>query len=755
MSQNLILDVKLNQDSYLNNNTNGGSVAGLTRVAVTEYRLPPGSNFAAQLYQNSDGTYKIAYRGTANPGAPGDLATNGGIALGLWTAEMGESVRFTFEAIRQVAARDNISFDLARAKFNLTGHSQGGFEAELNAKFFGTGGTSIDGPGAAPQVGTGGWNALKNSLRAQEPSLQQSYDIGDFLARRYTVLVGGANQHIAGGGMVVNNASASLFVQGILFTTPFGAAASLGTQVLYLHKLENILKLEELRQQVPWLQKLVDANDPNSNPAQIASDIASEWAQVQVGTGTQVSANDVQATVNTFLGDRAGQTIAVQELNKTVRIQSSNGDTLLLFADGSGVKLVGQGIAVVQTEYIKGGSVLATSSTQLDDSGNTLVTRTGSGFATTYALDTGGQVTNANHQIYDNAGQFQSETVFIRNANGTTTALAYNSANQLQSTTTSQTYDDGTSLTTTRYTSGAQSTLSTDTRGGTKQIDLPDPSNPQIQTTTTRNALGAITTTSSVQAQFDVDANNMPVVVPNAYLVVNKDSAGVVTSTGERIINPVDGSSTDVLTPVNASGAATGPTTVTSTGTGAPVATGVLNTAAQDNLASAASGLLSGINLINTVLAPSTPIKPLPVGAGVIRLAKDISPGTLPLQLTGVASVATAVSNVLPFFNIANDPLFGALRVRRVVNSEKVGDWRQSHHHSQKRSCLRNIYNAHTGKRCAKLLDGYVNEALFCFRNQIKSSKSAVLAPKYGKRTIRMISGKGSMRSDFAKGAMQ
>ena len=137
MAQNLVLDVKLNQDSYTSNNTNGlaAGTGGMVRFTVAEYRLPTGSNFAAQLYQAPDGTYKIAYRGTVNPTGVGDAAMNAGIVAGRWTAEMGESVKFTLAAIQQVAIRNGISFNDAKNLFTLTGHSQGGFESELNAKF--------------------------------------------------------------------------------------------------------------------------------------------------------------------------------------------------------------------------------------------------------------------------------------------------------------------------------------------------------------------------------------------------------------------------------------------------------------------------------------------------------------------------------------------------------------------------------------------------------------------------------------------
>ena len=102
MPQNLVLDAQLNKDSYNSNNTIGGvsNLNGWVRFAVTEYKPPAGTNFAAQLYQGPDGSYKISYRGTADPLGAGDVAMNKAIVAGQWAAEMTESVRFTFQAIK-------------------------------------------------------------------------------------------------------------------------------------------------------------------------------------------------------------------------------------------------------------------------------------------------------------------------------------------------------------------------------------------------------------------------------------------------------------------------------------------------------------------------------------------------------------------------------------------------------------------------------------------------------------------------------
>jgi Ca2+-binding RTX toxin-like protein len=510
MPQDLVTDAKLNKDSYNSSNTTGAvsNLEGWVRFSVIGYELPVGSNFAAQLYQGPDGSYKIAYRGTANPLGAGDVAMNAGIASGQWTAEMTESIKFTLAAIRQVAASENISFEAAKEKFFLTGHSQGGFEAELNAKFYGLSGTSIDGPGASPLIGVAGWTAMKEWARAQEPGVQQNYDIGDFMARRYTLLVGGVNPHVAGGGMAVDNATASLFLQtGSLFSTPLGTAASLSVQGGYLHSLDTILALEQARARYPWLQKIVDGNDASDSPVGLAAVVAGQWAQIQVADpGASVSADDVQAILQGFLADRQGQGVVVQEYNKTVYIEASNGDRLILSPDGSGLKVVGQGIATVQTEYAKGGGVLAISGIQGDDAGNILITRRGSNFDSVYTLDTTGQATHVNFKTFDAANQLQAEYFMNRNADGTTTVQVYDGRAQLQSTSNTQTFDDGSRIATTTYANGTRQTLTTDANGSlfSREVTIPKGIGSETSLYNGAGALQSITT-----RQGDDDGNTL------------------------------------------------------------------------------------------------------------------------------------------------------------------------------------------------------------------------------------------------------
>ena len=150
---NLLLDARLSQASYdaaYRNGSGGASIGGWQPIKVGEYR-PITANFSAQLFRGADGSYKLAFRGTADPVGAADTAMNAAIATGVWAPEMTDAIRFTYAAIKQIqiqTLRPELDFDQARALLSVTGHSQGGFEAELAAKFFGLRGSSLDGPGA-------------------------------------------------------------------------------------------------------------------------------------------------------------------------------------------------------------------------------------------------------------------------------------------------------------------------------------------------------------------------------------------------------------------------------------------------------------------------------------------------------------------------------------------------------------------------------------------------------------------------------
>lgn len=64
-----------------------------------------------------------------------------------------------------------------------------------------------------------------------------------------------------------------------------------------------------------------------------------------------MSANEVHGVLSDFLSNRAGQAISVQESEKALYVQASNGDTLILMPDGSGVSTAVLGVQLTQKEY--------------------------------------------------------------------------------------------------------------------------------------------------------------------------------------------------------------------------------------------------------------------------------------------------------------------------------------------------------------------------------------------------------------------
>ncbi len=401
---NLLLDAKLNQASYddaYHNGNSGAPVAGWQPVAVTGWKASDQltSNFSAQLFKGADGTYKLAYRGTANPVGAADTKMNLYLGGGGWAPEMTDAIRFTHAAIQSIATNLKIKYEDARQRLSVTGHSQGGFEAELSAKFFGLSGTSLDGPGAADHVGGLAWNALKAELTRQQPELQADYAVTDFLARRYTIAIGGMGFHTP--GVTTDNAALSLWLQGaVMLIGPLGLTISLGVQAGGLHMLTSIIDLEAARAKSPLWRRISEADDLTSpvstQPQSVAASIAGELNQTLVADAGQVPLDFSElgartAQVKGFLDTHPGE-IQYRLNQGTVLVESDNGDSLLLRWDGSGARWTQDGLGgVVQETFGADGSVTnAISAAPLSDT-ETLVTLTQNGqTSSTVALITNG-----------------------------------------------------------------------------------------------------------------------------------------------------------------------------------------------------------------------------------------------------------------------------------------------------------------------------------------------------------------------------
>ncbi len=306
-----------------------------------------------------------------------------------------DDIRFTHQAIKAIQTETGLEYNDARRFLSVTGHSQGGAEAELVAKFFGLAGTSLDGPGVKAQVNSQTWNLLKAELRRQQPDLQGDYTLTDFTARRYTLLVGTAGHHLP--DVRPDNAALSLWLQGAtMLTGPLGLGISLGVQGAGLHMIQTIIDLEAARAKSPLLRHISEANDPlspvSTQPQAVAGTISGEMYPVNVaGPGSAPPPGVLEARsaqIAEFLAAHPGD-IQYRINNGTALIEAGNGDTLLLRPDGSGMRLTQDGLgSLVQENLGLNGMILESMAFAPLSDTEALVTVTSAGQTITKVVST-------------------------------------------------------------------------------------------------------------------------------------------------------------------------------------------------------------------------------------------------------------------------------------------------------------------------------------------------------------------------------
>ena len=131
----------------------------------------PKTGFDAAIYQNEQGQYVVAYRGTDNwsPGEGGDATANGGQGLGLSTRQYEQAIRLA-ERAEKVFGEGNVA---------ITGHSLGGGLASAAM-------LAIDAPGATFNAAGLSDNTLR-SLGFTSPNAIRSELADSGQIRRYNV----------------------------------------------------------------------------------------------------------------------------------------------------------------------------------------------------------------------------------------------------------------------------------------------------------------------------------------------------------------------------------------------------------------------------------------------------------------------------------------------------------------------------------------------------------------------------------------
>uniref|UniRef100_UPI0035B444B8 Mbeg1-like protein n=1 Tax=Limnohabitans sp. TaxID=1907725 RepID=UPI0035B444B8 len=421
---NLVTDARLAQGVYSSNNSaSTDAIDGWRPIYVDPQDLKLSETFGAQLYKNDAGQYKVVFRGTE--GNLADWAQNFKYGTFQWSDEFKDTVAFMAKAVVQVADKE-FGGDVKRAAqlFTTTGHSQGGFEAELAALMFGVKGTSLDGMGATGVV---------EQFRAKLNKVMQDNGAGDlvrtdaeltlktedFLTRIYTV-VGRLGVHTGETDGAWTWSATKLVA---VFNPALAGAAVVGG--LRAHMIADIVANEELRERSPLWRAIGDAGDilnpDNSN--QLAQSVASQWASVQVADASNTlpalpDSSHVQSQLQAFLQDHAGQNYDQQTLGKNILVRTEGGDTFMIYADGTTKVVAKVGDTTTVREYAKDGSLQAARQERPDGLGNTIVNEQGVGFEGSMTVSGTGQVISAKSSTYQGSELKTTTEVSSQTING-------------------------------------------------------------------------------------------------------------------------------------------------------------------------------------------------------------------------------------------------------------------------------------------------------------------------------------------------
>lgn len=401
---NLATDAGLAQGSYSSNNqSNTQVIDGWRPVYVDPEDVKFSPTFGAQLYEK-DGQYKVVYRGTE--GNLADWAQNFKYGTFQWSDEFKDAVAFMAKAVLQVAKEQDKTPAEAAKLFTTTGHSQGGFQAELAALMFGIKGTSLDGMGATGVVA---------QFRAELNQVMQENGVGelirtdaeltlkseDYLTRIYTA-VGRLGVHA---GETDGAWSWSVVKLVAVFNPALTGAAVAGG--LRAHMIADIVANEELRERSALWQLIGDAGDTDhfGSPQQLAQSVAGDWASRQLAglgeAGVELpDTSHIETRVREFLEERVGQHFDQQKLGNNVLVRTESGDGFMVYADGRMKVLSKVGDTSTVLEYDRDNSLLSARQERPDGLGNTRVQEQGPGFEGSMTVAPAGQVLHAQSNFY-------------------------------------------------------------------------------------------------------------------------------------------------------------------------------------------------------------------------------------------------------------------------------------------------------------------------------------------------------------------
>jgi YD repeat-containing protein len=372
---NLVLDATLSKAVYSSNNTDTTpSIEGWQPIKLEwQQDYTPPDTFGAQLYKGPGDQYKVVFRGTE--GNFSDWAANGAYAANAMHPEWEATTRFTAMALTfiQTDARTNLAG--ARNSLSVTGHSQGGFEAELAARIYGLKGSALDGMGAS-----GVFEANKAALiqQAAEQGIEvapEGYELTDFKARVYTT-VGRLGVHSSGVDVEYSPLYNGLGLLTWYLGGPLASAIFQGN----LHSIGSLLEIEKARADNAFM-RLITEND--SNP--VLTDTTRVAVNALYGGEYQLASLADVASMppgyyETFLAVQGqlpllgvGARVYVRP-DESIYLEAQDGSRgALIKKDGSGLSWAQSGTLTETRVLGPGGSVQATLKAQHYDDGTALV----------------------------------------------------------------------------------------------------------------------------------------------------------------------------------------------------------------------------------------------------------------------------------------------------------------------------------------------------------------------------------------------
>lgn len=279
MSTSLLTQARLAQAVYNSSNrSDTATIDGWSPVWVDTAGLTLSSTFGAQLYER-DGYYTLAFRGTQSNLS--DWAQNIRYGMFSWSDEFADTIKFAVRSMQQIAQQTHSTLALVSDRFQTTGHSQGGFEAELASTLLGIPGSSFDGMGAhgVAQQFSQLFDGILKEMGAHGLVLHTPMATSDFLTRIYSV-VGRLGLHTG----VTENAWSWKLTQGMTLLHPVTGLLT-GASMVAAHSIADIVENEALRMRSKVWQWLGQSGISAEEEAQwIANDTVQSVQSVDVAS---------------------------------------------------------------------------------------------------------------------------------------------------------------------------------------------------------------------------------------------------------------------------------------------------------------------------------------------------------------------------------------------------------------------------------------------------------------------------------------